>query len=289
MPQILTVEAHEAFWDLKVTWQRPSLAPLASLCLSPWLSLQNDSSLFPFVRLLHFLFRLASLFTYDPAWPYLNNRQTLGLVWLALQSCLTLFLYFKQHSRRSDLIFQPGQLSPPGPLNCGFGEDPYQICGLTKRRKEKKVKSLSCVQLFATPWTIAYHAPSSMGFSRQEYWSGLPFPSPGDLPLDRTQGLNPGLLNCRQTLYHLSHQGSHQGKQGEMWDNWLFHPGGSHSGCFTCGETKAQGQSDLLKSPSLWTVNSGFVPCSVRPWAPWSFPDCSPWPCSLDTQLSYSC
>ena len=67
MPQILTVEAHEAFWDLKVTWQRPSLAPLASLCLSPWLSLQNDSSLFPFARLLHFLFRLASLFTYDPA------------------------------------------------------------------------------------------------------------------------------------------------------------------------------------------------------------------------------
>ena len=41
-----------------------------------------------------------------------------------------------------------------------------------------KVKSLSCVRLFVTPWT----APLSMGFSRQEYWSGLPFPSPGDLP-----------------------------------------------------------------------------------------------------------
>ena len=45
-----------------------------------------------------------------------------------------------------------------------------------------KVKSLSHVQLFATPWTVAYQAPLSMGFSRQEYWSGLPFPSPGDLP-----------------------------------------------------------------------------------------------------------
>ena len=45
-----------------------------------------------------------------------------------------------------------------------------------------KVKSLSHVQLFATPWTVAYQAPPSMGFSRQEYWSGLPFPSPGDLP-----------------------------------------------------------------------------------------------------------
>ena len=41
-----------------------------------------------------------------------------------------------------------------------------------------KVKSLSCVQLIATPWTAAYQAPPSMGFSRQEYWSGLPFPSP---------------------------------------------------------------------------------------------------------------
>ena len=44
------------------------------------------------------------------------------------------------------------------------------------------VKSLSRVRLFATPWTAAYQAPPSMGFSRQEYWSGLPFPYPGDLP-----------------------------------------------------------------------------------------------------------
>ena len=41
-----------------------------------------------------------------------------------------------------------------------------------------KVKSLSRVQLLATPWTAAYQAPPSMGFSRQEYWSGLPLPSP---------------------------------------------------------------------------------------------------------------
>ena len=45
-----------------------------------------------------------------------------------------------------------------------------------------EVKSLSRVQLFATPWTVVYQASLSMGFSRQEYWSGLPFPSPGDLP-----------------------------------------------------------------------------------------------------------
>ena len=41
-----------------------------------------------------------------------------------------------------------------------------------------KVKSLSRVRLFATPWTAAYQAPPSMGFSRQEYWSGVPLPSP---------------------------------------------------------------------------------------------------------------
>ena len=49
-----------------------------------------------------------------------------------------------------------------------------------------KVKSLRYVQLFATQWNVAYQAPLYMGFSRQEYWSGLPFPSPGDLP-------NPGI------------------------------------------------------------------------------------------------
>ena len=53
----------------------------------------------------------------------------------------------------------------------------------------KKVKLLSGVQLFATPWTVAYQAPPSMEFSRQEYWSGLPFPSPGDLP---DPGFEPG-------------------------------------------------------------------------------------------------
>ena len=105
---------------------------------------------------------------------------------------------------------------------------------------EVKWKSLSCVWLFATPWTI-----QSMEFSRPEYWSGKPFPSPGDLPnpaikprspalqvdslpaepqgkpkntgvgslslLQRifpTQELSRGLLHCRWILYQLSYQGS---------------------------------------------------------------------------------
>ena len=108
-----------------------------------------------------------------------------------------------------------------------------------------KVKSLSRVRFFVTPWTVAYQAPPSVGFSRQEYWSGLPFPSPGDLPnsgieprpptlqadslptesqgkskntgvgslflLHRIfpiQDSNQGLLHCRQILFQLNYQGN---------------------------------------------------------------------------------
>ena len=56
-----------------------------------------------------------------------------------------------------------------------------------------KVKSLSRVRLFAAPWTVAYQAPPSMAFSRQEYWSGLPSPSPGDLPDPGTEPKSPVL------------------------------------------------------------------------------------------------
>ena len=59
----------------------------------------------------------------------------------------------------------------------------------SKYHPKKKVKSLSRIRLFATPWTVAHQAPPSMGFSRQEYWSGVPFPFPGDLP---NPGIEPG-------------------------------------------------------------------------------------------------
>ena len=48
--------------------------------------------------------------------------------------------------------------------------------------KKVKVKPFSCVRLFATPWTVTHQAPPSMGFPRQEYWSGLLFSPLGDLP-----------------------------------------------------------------------------------------------------------
>ena len=72
-------------------------------------------------------------------------------------------------------------------------------------QEKVKVKSLSRVRLFVTPWTAASQAPPSMGFSRQEYWSELPFPSPGDLP---DPGIKPGspALQADFLLYEL--QGS---------------------------------------------------------------------------------
>ena len=64
--------------------------------------------------------------------------------------------------------------------------------------------SFSHVQLFSTPCTVARQAPLSMGFSRHEYWSGLPFPSPGDLP---HPGIEPRSPALQQILYSLSHRG----------------------------------------------------------------------------------
>ena len=64
------------------------------------------------------------------------------------------------------------------------------------------MKCFSCVQLFATPWTEAYQAPPSMELSRQDTGVGCHFLLQG---IFLTQRLNPGLLHCRQTLYHLIH------------------------------------------------------------------------------------
>ena len=58
---------------------------------------------------------------------------------------------------------------------------------------QSEMKSLSRVRLFVTPWTVAHRAPSPMGFSRQEYWSGLPFASPGDLPDPGIEPRSPAL------------------------------------------------------------------------------------------------
>ena len=76
--------------------------------------------------------------------------------------------------------------------------DLYLEC---KDEKRKGLVAQSCLALHE-PMTAAHQAPLRMGFSRQEYWSGLLFPSPRERV---TQRWNPGLPHCRQILYHLSH------------------------------------------------------------------------------------
>ena len=86
----------------------------------------------------------------------------------SLQSCPTLC--------------DPMDCSPPGSSVPGIlQERTMELVAISFSNAWKwkvKVKSLSCVRLFATPWTAAYQAPPSVGFSRQEYWSGMPLPSP---------------------------------------------------------------------------------------------------------------
>ena len=90
-----------------------------------------------------------------------------------------------------DLEIQGIQESSPAPQFESINSSAFSLLyGLTLTSVQPgELKSLSRVRLLATPWTVAYQSPPSMGFSRQEYWSGLPFPSPGGLP---NPGIEPG-------------------------------------------------------------------------------------------------
>ena len=81
--------------------------------------------------------------------------------------------------------------------------------------------SLSRVQLFATSWTAAHRAPLSMGFSRQEYWSGLPFPSLGDLPNPGIQAESSELLadSLPQSIWEAIR--TEQGWESKIW-TWIL-------------------------------------------------------------------
>ena len=76
------------------------------------------------------------------------------------------------------------------------------LCELNIRCIMLVTLSLTCVQLYATPWTVAHQAPQSMGFPRQEYWSGLPFRPPGDLPDPGIEPESPALQLDSLPLSH---------------------------------------------------------------------------------------
>ena len=106
--------------------------------------------------------------TASPTPPPLLSKNMFAAAAKSLQSCLTLC--------------DPIDSSPPGSSVHGILQartlEWVAISSSNAWKWKVKVKSLSCVWLLATPWTAAYQAPLSMGFSRQEYWSGVPLPSP---------------------------------------------------------------------------------------------------------------
>ncbi|CAI9170765.1 unnamed protein product [Rangifer tarandus platyrhynchus] len=90
-----------------------------------------------------------------------------------------------------------------------------------------KVKSLSRVRLFATPWTVVYQAPPSMGFSRQECWSGLPFPSnPQGSSVSLMSRVTPDLLKLDQPLSRCKDQQRPQASLAQVRPRWSDRLGG---------------------------------------------------------------
>ena len=120
----------------------------------------------------------------------LTSVQSLSRVRLFVNPCTTcqasLCYAMLSHFSRVRLCVTPIDGSPPGSPVPGILQArtlEWVAISFSNAWKWKgKVKSLSCVQLLATPWTEAYQAPPSMGFSRQEYWSGVPLPVHHQLP-----------------------------------------------------------------------------------------------------------
>ena len=81
-------------------------------------------------------------------------------------------------------------------------EKPGRLQSMGSQSWTQSVQSLNPVRLFVTPWTVAHQASLFMGFSRQEYWSGLPWPPPGALPDPGTEPVSPVTPPLRQVLYH---------------------------------------------------------------------------------------
>ena len=104
---------------------------------------------------------------------------------------------------------------------------------------------LSRAQLFVTPWTAALQAPLSMRFSRQRYWSGLPFPSAGDLP---NLGIEPWSLALQADSLPLSHLGNPDKESGEK-------AGGSK-----ILDPRSVSQPWHLKAPSVKWASNGVKP-----------------------------
>ena len=113
----------------------------------------------------------------------------------------------------------------------------------TGKRQSGAIQSLSHVRLCVTPWTVAHQAPLSVGSSRQEYWSGLPCPPPGDLPDSETEPASPA---CRRTLCHWA---SREAQTETCWlpSRWTWTPWGEEG---ACGPPTTRQQTHVCAKPS---------------------------------------
>ena len=126
---------------------------------------------------------------------------------------------------------------------------------------------LSCIHSFVTPWIIAHQALLSMRFSRQEYWSGLPFPSPGDLPDPRIKPTSPVSPALESGFFTTEPPGK------PIWDS---------------SKLKSEKKSLVHKfysDPSSWIFTTGLYTERNRLWSIWNFPP----QCVLEFYRYYSC
>ena len=176
-----------------------------------------------------------------------GRLQSMGLLRVGHDSVTSLSLFTFVHWRRkwqSTPVFLPGESQ---------GQRSLVGCpSMGSHRVGHDWSDLVAAAAAATPWTLANQAPLSMGLSGQDYWSGLPFPSPGDLP---DSGMEPGSPALRQILYRLSHQGS----PGLMLRMELNHR--RDSGIWA-GALGTQGPSCILSTdaPSLGHSREHFAP-----------------------------
>ena len=107
-----------------------------------------------------------------------------AIPWAAVHQASPFMAFSRQEYWNGFPFPPPGDLPDPGiqPESPALAGGFFTTVPPGKPILVVKVKLLSCVRLFGTPWTVAYQAPLPMGLSRQEYWNGLLFPSPGDLP-----------------------------------------------------------------------------------------------------------
>ena len=145
------------------------------------------------------------------------------------------------------------------------------------------LSQFSCVRFLVNLWTVPHQAPLSMGFHRREYWSGLPFPSPGNLS---DLGIKPTSLNIcigRLVLYHLCHLGNYFYISNNLkWDRlptpvFLGLPGGSDGKEFTCNAGDLAWIAGLGRSLDGGQGNPLQYSCLENPCEQRSLAGYSPW------------